>query len=166
MAVAARPEEDVLAGLEAACQARLLLDAGQVYQFAHDVVREVVEADIGSARRATLHRRAAEAIEELNSERLPDHYEALADHYLRGEAWDKALQYLGLSGDKAVSSGAIRQALNYYEQALALCARLGTPAQQTAIAIAEKRGFVCYDSGDFFGAVGDFARMRRGRLTG
>jgi hypothetical protein len=42
MAVAARPEEDVLAGLEAACRARLLLDAGNVYQFAHDVVREVV----------------------------------------------------------------------------------------------------------------------------
>jgi tetratricopeptide (TPR) repeat protein/transcriptional regulator with XRE-family HTH domain len=160
MAVAARPEEDVVDGLEAACQARLLFDAGQVYWFAHDVVREVIEGDIGSARRATLHRRAAQAIEHLNSEQLPDQYEVLADHYVRGEVWAKALHYLGLSGDKAVSSGAIRQALTYYDQALALCARLGTPAQETAINVAEKRGFVCYDSGDFFGAVGDFARMR------
>jgi transcriptional regulator with XRE-family HTH domain len=123
MAVAARPEEDVLAGLEAACRARLLLDAGNVYQFAHDVVREVVEADIGSARRAILHRRAAESIEELSGERLPDYHEVLADHY-------------------------------------PLCARLGTTAQETAGAIAEKRGFVCYDNGDFAGAELDFERMR------
>ena len=108
MAVAARPEEDVLAGLEAASQGRLLIDAGDVYQFAHDVVREVVEGDIGSARRATLHRRAAIAIEELRREQLPDQYEALAEHYVHGEVWDKALQYTGLSGDKAVSSGAIQ----------------------------------------------------------
>jgi tetratricopeptide (TPR) repeat protein len=160
MAVAARSEEEVLAGLEAASQGRLLIDAGHVYQFAHDVVREVVEGDIGSARRATLHRRAAVAIEELRREQLPDQYEALAEHYSHGEVWDKALQYLVLSGDKAVSSGAIRQALNYYEQALALCARLGSSAQETASAIAEKRGFVCYDSGDFPGAIADFARMR------
>ncbi len=160
MAVAGRPEEDVLAGLEAACQARLLVDLGQVYQFAHDVVREVIEAEIGSARRTTLHRRAAQAIEKLNGEQLADQYEALADHYLRGEAWDKALHYLALSGDKAVSSGAIRQALSSYEQALALCARLGGPAEDAAGVIAEKRGFVCYDTGDYTSAIEDFARMR------
>ena len=72
--------------MTAPCQARLLLDAGHVYEFAPDVVREVVEADIGSARRSIVHRRAAKAIEELNGERLPDQCETLADHYLRGEA--------------------------------------------------------------------------------
>ena len=83
ISVAARSEEDVLAGLETVSQARLLVDAGQVYQFAHDVVREVVEADIGSARRAGLHRRTAEAIEALNGEQLSDQYEVLAEHYVR-----------------------------------------------------------------------------------
>ncbi len=57
-AVAARPDEEVLSGLEAACGARRLIDLGQTYQFTHDVVRDVVEADIGSARRVSLHRRA------------------------------------------------------------------------------------------------------------
>lgn len=72
VAVTAGTEEGVLAGLGAACQARLLLDAGHLCEFAHDVVREVVEADIRSARRATLHRRTAQAIEELNGDRLSD----------------------------------------------------------------------------------------------
>jgi tetratricopeptide (TPR) repeat protein len=154
------PEEEILAGLEAACQARLLLDAENIYHFAHDVVREVVEGDLGSARRATLHRRAAAALEDLHADRLLEQYEKLADHFLRGEAWEQALRYLALSGDKAVGAGAIREALNYYEQALAVCERLGTPAQATAAAIAEKRAFVCFDSADFVGAMADFARMR------
>ena len=84
----------------------------------------------------------------------------LADHSLRGEAWEQALRYLALSGDKAVGAGAIREALNHYEQALAVCERLGAPAQATAAAIAEKRAFVCFDSADFAGAMADFARMR------
>jgi tetratricopeptide (TPR) repeat protein/transcriptional regulator with XRE-family HTH domain len=157
-AVAARPEDEVLAGLEAACQARLLLDAGQTYHFAHDLVREVVEADIGSARRAALHRRVAAATEALPAEALA--YETLAYHYLRGEAWEPALQYLVRAGEKAVRAGALREALDHYDQALAICARLGAPALTAAADVAEKRGLVCFDSGDFAAAVADFARMQ------
>ena len=131
-AVAARTEEEVLTGLDAACRARLLIDLGHSYQFAHDVIREVVEADIGSARRAVLHRRVGEAIEALYTNVLSEYYETLADHYLRGDAWEQALKYLERSGDKATGAGAIREALNYYDQALAICARVGAPAQTTA----------------------------------
>jgi len=159
MAVTARPEEEVLAGLEAADQARLLLDAGQRCQFAHDVVREVVEGDLSSARRVSLHRRTAVAIEELHAEPLADHYETLADHYLRGEAWEQAVEYLTRSGDKAVGAGALREALNFYQQALAVCETLGMSVQATAAAIAEKRAFVCFETADFVGAVRDFERM-------
>jgi tetratricopeptide (TPR) repeat protein len=159
-AVAARPEEEVLTGLDAACQARLLIDTGDTYQFIHDVIREVVEADMGSARRAALHRHAGEAIEALHRERLSEQYETLAHHYVRGEAWGQALEYLTRSGDKATRAGAIREALNFYDQALATCARLGAPAQSPASVVAEKRGFVCFDSGDFDSAVTDFGRMR------
>jgi tetratricopeptide (TPR) repeat protein/transcriptional regulator with XRE-family HTH domain len=160
VSVMGRPEEEVLAGLEAACQGRLLIDREQAYHFAHDLVREVVEADLGSARLVALHRRVAAAIEQLHADYLAEHYEILAEHYLRGEAWEQALRYLALSGDKAVGASAIREARIYYEQALGLCARLGPPFQATAAAVAEKRAFVCYDSGDFVGAVADFARMR------
>ena len=52
-AVVARPDGDVLTALDAAHQARLLVEEGPyAYQFAHDVIREVVEADLGAARRS------------------------------------------------------------------------------------------------------------------
>jgi tetratricopeptide (TPR) repeat protein/transcriptional regulator with XRE-family HTH domain len=159
-AVTARSEDEVIAGLEVACQARLLIDTDLVYRFAHDLVREVVEADISSARRASMHRRAAAAIETLHAGNLVDACESLADHWLRGEAWEQALEYLVLSGDKAARAGAIGEALKHYHEALAICARLGASARARAVDIANKRGFVCYDAGEFAAAAADFARMR------
>ena len=81
---AGQPEEAVLAGLEAACRARLLLEEGDDgYAFAHDLIREVVEAELGAARRAVLHRRVAEALEGDPGSASP---ELLAYHYGRGGA--------------------------------------------------------------------------------
>src|SRR5206468_7698779 len=89
-----------------------------------------------------------------------DYYETLAHHYLGAEVWEEALEYLERSGDKATGAGAIREALNFYGRALATCARLGAQALLRAGRVAEKRGFVHYDSGDFDAAVADFDRMR------
>ena len=73
-------EHEVLEALDAATQARLLVAQGETYEFAHDVIREVVEADLGPARRMVVHRRIAEALE-----RRPDAagVEALAYHFRR-----------------------------------------------------------------------------------
>lgn len=80
-AAAGQPEGAVLAGLEAACRARLLLEDGDdAYAFSHDVIREVVEADVGAARRAVLHRNVAEALEGGRVRASP---ELLAHHFAR-----------------------------------------------------------------------------------
>jgi predicted ATPase/DNA-binding XRE family transcriptional regulator len=64
VAVVARPEDEVLAGLAVACRAGLLVEAEtDACRFAQDVIREVVEADLGAGWRAVLRRRAAEALE-------------------------------------------------------------------------------------------------------
>jgi predicted ATPase/DNA-binding XRE family transcriptional regulator len=64
VAVVARPEDEVLAGQAAACRARLLVEAeADACRFAHDLIREVVEADLGAGWRVVLQRRAAEALE-------------------------------------------------------------------------------------------------------
>src|SRR5262249_32976978 len=133
VSVTEKTEEEVIDGLDAGCQARLLIDIGGGYQFAHDLVREVVEADLCSPPRGALHRRAAMAIEALHAVHLGDHYEALADHWQRGEVWDKALEFFVLSGDKAVRAGAIREAMKHYEAALGICARLGASASGVAV---------------------------------
>jgi predicted ATPase len=48
-AVSEQPERAVLAALDAAGRARLLVEDGATYQFAHDLIREVVEGDVGAA---------------------------------------------------------------------------------------------------------------------
>src|SRR5205823_1698352 len=110
--VANRPEEEVVAALEAACQARLLEEQGEAaYQFAHDVIREVVEADLGAARRTALHRRVADVLERRAGE---PPVELLAYHYARSDAQDKALLYLEQAGDRALAQYAYAAAETYY----------------------------------------------------
>jgi tetratricopeptide (TPR) repeat protein/transcriptional regulator with XRE-family HTH domain len=159
-AVTGQSEEAVSVALEVAVRARLIVDLGNSYQFAHDLIREVAESDIGSARRLLLHRRIAAAIERLDANALHGRYETLAYHYLHGEAWEPALTYLVLSGDKARAAHAMGQALHFYAQALSVCGTLGASGAAAAITLAEKRGNVCFDSGDFPGAATDFDKMR------
>ena len=61
----------------------------------------------------------------------------LAHHYLEGEQWDKALEYLDLAGDKARDTFANTDALEYYRQAIEVGERLGEYGPVAALA--EKR---------------------------
>jgi transcriptional regulator with XRE-family HTH domain len=61
--VVEQPERDVLVGLQAACTARLLVEEERGYRFAYDLIREVVEAEIGAAKRLVLRRRLAVALD-------------------------------------------------------------------------------------------------------
>ena len=126
MAVAGHAEREVAAALKAACRARLLLEvedprAGQGYQFAHDVIREVVEADLGVTQRMFLHRRIAAALERAPGE-LP--LDLLAYHYSRSEEQDKALLYLERAGDHAAAQAAHAAAEGYYRELVERLAHL------------------------------------------
>jgi tetratricopeptide (TPR) repeat protein len=128
----------VVAGLEAACRARLLEEEGTAaYRFVHDIIREVLESDLGSARRAALHLRAGEALEDSSGGGA---VEALAYHFERGEAPERAVVYLELAGDKARAQHAHEAAAGYYRR---LIARLDTMERASALAAAcEKLGGV------------------------
>jgi len=118
-AVTGQPEGVVLGALERAVRARLLDEqAAGVYRFAHDVIRETVEADLGASRRTVLHRRVAAALEEMPGE---PPVEDLAYHYSRSQADDKAVLYLERAGDRAEAQGAHAAAEGYYRE---LAARL------------------------------------------
>ncbi len=114
--VTGRPPTAVGAALDAAGGARLLTDGARGYRFAHDIIREVLEADVGPAGRATLHRRAAEALEQATDE---PPIEALADHYSRSDAPERALPYLEHAGDRAEAQFAHTAAQGYYRDAVA-----------------------------------------------
>jgi tetratricopeptide (TPR) repeat protein/DNA-binding XRE family transcriptional regulator len=113
LAAAELAEQVVLAGLDAARRARLLEECGaDAYRFVHDVIREVVEADLGMARRAVLHRRVAEALEGQPG-RWP--IELLAFHFARSNAQEKAAAYLEQSGDEALAAHAYAAAVAHYQ---------------------------------------------------
>src|SRR5919202_4057456 len=113
MAIVDQSEQLVGAALDAAWRARLLVEEQDGYHFAHDVVREVVEADLGMARRTWLHRRVAEALERQPGEQP---IARLAYHYARGTLPDKAVLYLEQAGDLAQAQHANAAAEAYYRE--------------------------------------------------
>jgi len=113
--------------LEEATAARLVIEvAGTAprYRFAHALVRDTLYAGLSAARRTTLHRRVAEAIEAVHGGGLDDYLPALAHHWARAAApapeLDKAVDYTIRAGDRALAQLAHDEAAAYYHQALEL----------------------------------------------
>jgi tetratricopeptide (TPR) repeat protein len=74
-------------------------------------------------------------MEQLYADRLPEHFERLAHHAVRGEVWAKAVAYLRQAGVKAAGRSSNREAVIFLEQAMSALARLpeGRAATEQAI---------------------------------
>ncbi len=105
------------------------------FTFRHALTHEVAYGSLLQERRCLLHRRVAEAIEGLYSDRLAEHVERLAYHALRGEVWDKAVAYLYQAGVKASTRSAHGEAVTYYGQALEVLSRLPESPERVRQAI-------------------------------
>lgn len=99
------------------------------YAFKHALTHEVAYGSVLQDRRRSLHAATVKAIERLYSDRLAEQVELLAHHALRGRLLAKAVQYLRQAGDKAVARSANREAVGFFEQALALLDELPETAQ-------------------------------------
>jgi tetratricopeptide (TPR) repeat protein/DNA-binding XRE family transcriptional regulator len=146
--VADHGEREVLTALDMASRARLLIEKDQTYQFAHDLIREVVEADVGTARRLVLHRRIAEALEREPGERV---VEVLAYHYGRAGMPEQAVLYLEQAGDRAWAQHANAAAEGYYRELVARVERLGRALD--AARAREKLGAVLTTAGWYDAAL-------------
>ena len=118
-------QDDVLAAVEEAMRARLLVEvSADRYRFAHALVRATLYDELSGPRRVALHRRVAEAIEALHGAALDDHLPALAHHWARASApaaaAAQAVDYATRAGDRALAQLAHDQAVAYYRQALEL----------------------------------------------
>jgi tetratricopeptide (TPR) repeat protein/transcriptional regulator with XRE-family HTH domain len=102
VAASRQSEHEVVAALDAACRARLLVEVTdeRTYRFAHDLIRELVEGDLSAARGALLHRQVAEALEAQPGE---PPLERLAYHYHRAGVAERAVLYLERAGDHALN---------------------------------------------------------------
>jgi tetratricopeptide (TPR) repeat protein len=97
------------------------------YIFKHAVIQDVAYNSLLKERRRELHRAVGAAIEELYPDRLADHYQELAHHFVIGEDWAKAFEYLVRSGDRAKDAFANQTALDFYAKALEVASRVSPP---------------------------------------
>ncbi len=129
----ALPEGEVLDALEQACRAGLLEETGDdAYAFVHDLIREVVEADLGLARRRLLHRQVAQALER-GSGRPP--LEALAFHFREAGDAARAAIYLEQAGDSASAQFAHAAAAAHYRHLVACLEGLGVPRPTSCVPV-------------------------------
>jgi tetratricopeptide (TPR) repeat protein len=160
LAVTHEPEDRLLRALEALVKRRLLREDAEdgFYDFSHDKVREVVYREIGGARRVTLHRAVAEALESRAEGEAHEGDARLAEHYERGHVWKKALQYLVLAAERSQKLFAMRDALHWLDRAVALAeAHAGVSA--TGLDLYARRGGARAQAGQTDGAVADIRRV-------
>ncbi len=105
------------------------------YAFKHALTHEVAYGSVLQDRRRALHAATVEAIERFYSDRLAEQVELLAHHALRGRLIAKASQYLRQAGAKAIARSAPREAVGFFEQALALLEELPESAQTLSEAL-------------------------------
>jgi tetratricopeptide (TPR) repeat protein len=117
--------------------------------FKHALVHEVVYETLLLERRREIHDLVGAILERIHSDRIEEHYESLAHHFSHGSRTEKAVEYLGKSGDKAARYFCLRESRDYYNQAIELLE--GTPldndGKRRYIAIASK-----WADGSFYSA--------------
>ena len=109
------PEQELLSHLSTLRDAELLYERGiypdATYIFRHALAREVVYDSILTRTKKQLHIKVADAIEELYGTNQPEHFTALADHYLAGEDCIKGVEYAKRAGRQAEKRNALNDAI-------------------------------------------------------
>jgi predicted ATPase len=88
--------------------------------FKHALVHEVVYDTLSLERRREIHGLVGAILETIHPDRIEEHYESLAHHFSHSGRTEKAVEYLGKSGDKAARYFCLRESRRYYNQAIEL----------------------------------------------
>lgn len=114
-----KPEEKILDDLDVLKRAGLIVEREGRYQFAHELMRQVVYEELGADRRRLWHRRVGETLETLYPEELDTLAGELTQHFERAQLWEKAIAYAMRGGAHAVRSYAYGEAQKFYSKAFA-----------------------------------------------
>ncbi|MCH7622274.1 MAG: hypothetical protein IH870_10290 [Chloroflexi bacterium] len=145
--MAGRPEDQLVAILDQAMSAGLLVDrtvspTEERYWFREDHIQEVLYQIIPAARRRRYHLQAGQALNALYPYRL----EELAYHFTHGSDVTQGATYSYLAAERARSLFNWNRAIPLYQDALDLWDELGGHLEEKA-AVAENLGDACYKSG-------------------
>ena len=100
------------------------------YAFTHALVRQTWHDELTTSRRVRLHRRTAQALEELHAADLDPYLSELAYHFgeaAEGGDLDKAIDYARRAGDQAIGLLAFEEAAGHYDRALQALDLADTP---------------------------------------
>lgn len=184
--VARKPEAELQTALDRLISAGLLLRQGGApcasYAFKHVLVRDTAYSTLLREPRRALHARIAETLESHFAEISETQPELIARHYREADDVAKAVGYLSVAGDRALSHSALKEAHEHITQALRLIPALPDDdirrrselKLQTALArtLQEQRGYGDQQVGEAYikarelsKRVGD-ARMHLAALYG
>jgi DNA-binding NtrC family response regulator/tetratricopeptide (TPR) repeat protein len=132
------------------------------YTFTHTLTHDVAYGSLLHERRRTLHARIVQAIERLSPDRLDEHLDQLAHHAVRGELWDRAVEFLRRAA-AGVTRSAYHNAAAYYEQALAALGQLpdGRAQREQGIDLHFELGRCLYSIGHFDRAMSAYRDAER-----
>ena len=119
-------EEQVLDLMDESVRAGLLTEIEGVvdrFSFCHALTQHTLYEDLGASRRARVHRKIADVLEQLYGDARAPHAAQLARHFVAAtKAVDvmKALTYSRQAGDQALAQSAPADAVSWFAQALDL----------------------------------------------
>jgi tetratricopeptide (TPR) repeat protein len=134
-------ETQLLDLLEAAVEASLLREAAdQVgrFTFEHALINHTLYDDLGNTRRALVHRRIAEVLEEQLAGNPGTRVGELAQHWAKAASagdLDKAVIYATMAGERALAELAPGEGLQWFGRARELLGGRGEPAKRCDLLI-------------------------------
>ncbi len=90
------------------------------YIFKHALTQEIVYNGLLKTQRKVIHEKIGTVIEKIFYDRLPEFYETLAHHFLKGNSTLKAVDYLIKSGDKSLKRYSLDESHDYFQKAFDL----------------------------------------------
>lgn len=130
------------------CARAAVLDVQeQIWQFAHDKLRDGLLKNLFPDERCELHRLVAQAIEHTYPDQLTQ-ASALAYHWHAAQNKPKEIYYTTLVGEQALHNGAYREAIRHLERAQHLAQEIQAPPLEQA-ALARQLGGAYFGIGHF-----------------
>ncbi len=138
--------------------------ASSDYAFKHALVQDALYGSLLTPQRATLHQKAAEALEASYGDKAADVADVLAHHYSRTQRSGKAVYYLSLAAKKNLRVFSLAEAQAQLDRALERIEAEPDCADDTLLAeIVVDRLMVCCWEADFVG-MADISERYRQRL--
>ncbi len=143
-------EDAVLDALDELLAGGVLAERGGRLAFNHPLLSSVVRQRLSTARRRTIHRRAAQALESSHARALGPFAGLIADHYAEAGDPARAASFADLAADHAASLAAPDEAVAFRRRAAQL---EPSPPRDLALAAALYRAGALADSRDAYAAA-------------